>query len=109
MALWNMIVHAHTRSVSKRLFSRMVTLYDHHHFPEKMIEVKPDEDTVRRVANAFRKPGQEEKMLEQKLGKKKVHLEVEIGVFQIVNKDTSTPPLSITWDLLLLPIILLHS
>ena len=46
--------------------------------------------------------------LEQKLGKKKVHLEVEIGVFQIVNEDTSTPPYS-TWDLLLLPIILLHS
>ncbi|XLR20799.1 hypothetical protein S83_048711 [Arachis hypogaea] len=61
MALWNMIVHAHTCSVSKRLFSRMVTLYDHHHLPKKMIEVKPDEDTVRRVANAFRKLGQEEK------------------------------------------------
>ncbi|XP_072086217.1 pentatricopeptide repeat-containing protein At4g18975, chloroplastic [Arachis hypogaea] len=69
-SLWNMIVHAHTRSVSKRLFSRMVTLYDHHHLPEKIIEifadmeelqVKPDEDTVRRVANAFRKLGQEEK------------------------------------------------
>ncbi|KAL1336015.1 hypothetical protein HN51_030433 [Arachis hypogaea] len=68
-SLWNMIVHAHTLSVSKRLFSRMVTLYDHHHLPEKMIEifadmeelqVKPDEDTVRRVANAFRKLGQEE-------------------------------------------------
>ncbi|XLS58842.1 hypothetical protein HN51_008597 [Arachis hypogaea] len=61
MALWNMIVHAHTRSVSKRLFSRMVTLYDHHHLLEKMIEVKPDKDTIRRVANAFRKLGQEEK------------------------------------------------
>ncbi|KAL4274590.1 hypothetical protein AHAS_Ahas20G0022400 [Arachis hypogaea] len=69
-SLWDMIVHAHTRSVSKRLFSRMITLYDHHHLPEKIIEifadmeelqVKPDEDTVRRVANAFRKLGQEEK------------------------------------------------
>ncbi|MED6155129.1 hypothetical protein PIB30_002332 [Stylosanthes scabra] len=69
-SLWNMIVHAHTRSVSKRLFSRMIALYDHHHLPEKIIEifadmeelqVKPDEDTVRRVASAFRKLGQEEK------------------------------------------------
>ncbi|XLS52321.1 hypothetical protein HN51_012998 [Arachis hypogaea] len=39
----------------------MVTLYDHHHLPEKMVEVKPDEDTIKRVANAFRKLGQEEK------------------------------------------------
>ncbi|XLS61463.1 hypothetical protein HN51_015691 [Arachis hypogaea] len=74
MALWNMIVHAHTRSVSKRLFSRMVTLYDHHHFPEKMIEI-------------FCRHGG---VAEQKLGKKKVHLKVEIGVFQIVNDQYTT-------------------
>ncbi|KAK4259490.1 hypothetical protein QN277_005815 [Acacia crassicarpa] len=69
-SLWNMIVHAHTRSVSKRLFSRMIALYDHHYMPDKIIEVfadmeelqiKPDEDTVSRVARAFRELGQEER------------------------------------------------
>lgn len=38
-SLWNMIIHAHTRSVSKKLFSRMITLYDHHNIPDKIIEV----------------------------------------------------------------------
>ncbi|KAF7840386.1 pentatricopeptide repeat-containing protein [Senna tora] len=69
-SFWNMIIHAHTRSVSKRLFSRMIALYDHHNMPDKIIEVfadmeelrvKPDEDTVRRVARSFGKLGQEEK------------------------------------------------
>ncbi|KAF6173972.1 hypothetical protein GIB67_039923 [Kingdonia uniflora] len=69
-SLWNMILHTHTRSVSKRLFSRMISLYDHHEMTNKIIEVfadmeelgvKPDEDTFRRVACAFQKLGQEEK------------------------------------------------
>ncbi|XP_045825179.1 pentatricopeptide repeat-containing protein At4g18975, chloroplastic isoform X1 [Trifolium pratense] len=69
-SLWNMIIHAHTRSVSKRLFSRMISLYDHHNLPDKIVEVfadmeelrvKPDEDTVRKVTSAFKKLGQEEK------------------------------------------------
>ncbi|XP_054777747.1 pentatricopeptide repeat-containing protein At4g18975, chloroplastic isoform X2 [Prosopis cineraria] len=69
-SLWNMIIRACTRSVSKRLFSRMIALYDHHYMPDKIIEVfadmeelrvKPDEDTVRRVARAFGELGQEEK------------------------------------------------
>ncbi|KAF9589658.1 hypothetical protein IFM89_026792 [Coptis chinensis] len=76
-SLWNMIVHMHTRSVSKRLFSRMITLYDHHSMPAKIIEVfadmeelgvKPGEDTTRRVAHAFPKLGDEGK---QKLVLKK--------------------------------------
>ncbi|WMV15735.1 hypothetical protein MTR67_009120 [Solanum verrucosum] len=67
--LWNMILHTSTRSVSKRLFSRMISLYDHHHVPDKIVEVfadmeelgvKPDEDTVRRVARAFQMLGQED-------------------------------------------------
>ncbi|KAL2980033.1 hypothetical protein AAZX31_13G204900 [Glycine max] len=54
---WNMIIHAHIRS-------------DHHNMLDKIIEVfadmeelrvKPDEDTVRRVARAFRELGEEEK------------------------------------------------
>ncbi|GAU12735.1 hypothetical protein TSUD_122270 [Trifolium subterraneum] len=69
-SLWNMIIHAHTRSVSKRLFSRMISLYDHHDLPDKIVEVfadmeelrvKPDEDTVKKVTSAFKKLGQEEK------------------------------------------------
>ncbi|KAI3456088.1 hypothetical protein Pfo_012751 [Paulownia fortunei] len=68
--LWNMILHAHNRSISKRLFSRMISLYDHHNVPNKVIEVfadmeelgvKPDEDTVKRVAQAFEVLGQEDK------------------------------------------------
>ncbi|KAH0985469.1 hypothetical protein GBA52_012646 [Prunus armeniaca] len=68
-SLWNMILHTHTRSISKRLFSRMISLYDHHDKQNKIIEVfadmeelgvKPDEDTVRRVARAFKELGQEE-------------------------------------------------
>ncbi|KAF8365017.1 hypothetical protein HHK36_032982 [Tetracentron sinense] len=76
-SLWNRILLMHTRSVSKRLFSRMISLYDHHHMPDKIIEVfadmeelgvKPDEDTVRRVEHAFQKLGEEDK---QKLVLKK--------------------------------------
>lgn len=76
-SLWNMIVGTHTRSVSKRLFSRMISLYDHHDLPNKIIEVftdmeelgvKPDEDSVRKVARAFCKLGDEGK---QKLVLKK--------------------------------------
>lgn len=37
--LWNMILHAHDRSISKRLFSRMISVYDHHNMPIKVIEV----------------------------------------------------------------------
>lgn len=38
-SLWNMILHTHTRSISKRLFSRMISLYDHHNMPDELIEV----------------------------------------------------------------------
>ena len=38
-ALWNMILHTHKRSISKRLFSRMISLYDHHDMKDKIIEV----------------------------------------------------------------------
>ncbi|XAR73476.1 hypothetical protein NMG60_11007456 [Bertholletia excelsa] len=80
-SLWNMILHTHTRSISRRLFSRMISLYDHHNMLDKIIEVfadmeeldvKPDEDTVRKVARAFLKLGQEEKrklVLKKHLGK----------------------------------------
>lgn len=38
-SFWNMLLESHTRSVPKRLFSRMIALYDHHHMPEKILEV----------------------------------------------------------------------
>ncbi|KAK4491614.1 hypothetical protein RD792_002369, partial [Penstemon davidsonii] len=68
--LWDTVLNAHNRSISKRLFSRMISLYDHHNVPNKVIEVfadmeelgvKPDEDTVRRIARAFKVLGQEDK------------------------------------------------
>ncbi|KAJ0983429.1 hypothetical protein J5N97_011684 [Dioscorea zingiberensis] len=79
--IWNMILQTHTRSVSKRLFSRMIALYDHHHMAEKILEVftdmeelgvKPDEDTVTRVGRAFEILGQtdEKKVLIKKYQKK---------------------------------------
>ncbi|XP_022139303.1 pentatricopeptide repeat-containing protein At4g18975, chloroplastic isoform X2 [Momordica charantia] len=75
-SLWNMILHTHTRSISKQLFSRMISLYDHHDLQDKIfadmeeLGVKPDEDTVRRVARAFQKLGQEEnrKMVHKRYG-----------------------------------------
>ncbi len=39
-SFWNMILHVHTRSISKRLFSRMISLYDHHNMQDKIIEVR---------------------------------------------------------------------
>jgi pentatricopeptide repeat protein len=70
-SLWDMILHTHTRSISKQLFSRIISLYAHHSMPEKLIEVfgdmeelgvKPDEDTVKKIAFAFKKIGQDDKM-----------------------------------------------
>ncbi|KAH6779059.1 Pentatricopeptide repeat superfamily protein [Perilla frutescens var. hirtella] len=69
--LWDMILRAHDRSISKRLFSRMISLYDHHNLPNNVIEVfadmeelgvKPDEDTVRRIGRAFEQLGKEGKL-----------------------------------------------
>ncbi|CAM8985850.1 unnamed protein product [Rhodiola kirilowii] len=69
-SLWNMILHTHTRSISKQLFSRMISLYDHHDMQDKLIEVfadmeelgiKPDEDTTRRISQAFKNMGQDDK------------------------------------------------
>ncbi|KAL1224757.1 Pentatricopeptide repeat-containing protein [Cardamine amara subsp. amara] len=69
-SLWNMILHTHSRSIPRRLFARMIALYAHHDLHDKVIEVfadmeelkvRPDEDTARRVARAFRELGQEEK------------------------------------------------
>ncbi|KAL8234274.1 hypothetical protein R6Q59_020374 [Mikania micrantha] len=69
-SFWNMILYTHERSVSRRLFSRMISMYAHHNMPDNIIEVfadmeelgvKPDEDTVRKVARAFKTVGEMEK------------------------------------------------
>ncbi|TYJ49777.1 hypothetical protein E1A91_A01G158900v1 [Gossypium mustelinum] len=38
-SLWNIVLHTHNRSISKRLFSRMISLFDHHSMPNKIIKV----------------------------------------------------------------------
>ncbi|GAB2239919.1 hypothetical protein Droror1_Dr00020437 [Drosera rotundifolia] len=53
-SLWNMILLTHRHSVSKQLFSRMITLYDHNSITEKIVETK----TLRRIARAFDELGQ---------------------------------------------------
>nr|KAJ0203715.1 hypothetical protein LSAT_V11C500236320 [Lactuca sativa] len=69
-SFWNMILHTHERSISKRLFSRIISIYAHHNMPQNIIEVfadmeelgvKPDEDTTRKVARAFQIVGEKEK------------------------------------------------
>ncbi|MBA0630107.1 hypothetical protein Godav_002235 [Gossypium davidsonii] len=37
-SLWNTVLHTHSRSISKRLFSRMISVFDHHSMPNKIIE-----------------------------------------------------------------------
>lgn len=69
-SIWNTIVQTHTRSVPKRLFSRMILMYDSRHLPDKVLKiyadmeelgVHPDEDTTRRIGRAFVTLGQEDK------------------------------------------------
>ncbi|TVU38693.1 hypothetical protein EJB05_12077, partial [Eragrostis curvula] len=69
-SIWSTIIHTHTRSVPKRLFSRMILMYDIRNRPDKVLEiyadmeelgVRPDEDTTRRIGKAFVSLGQEDK------------------------------------------------
>ncbi|KAF0905191.1 hypothetical protein E2562_000984 [Oryza meyeriana var. granulata] len=69
-SIWNTIRQTHTRSVPKRLFSRMILIHDCRHCPDKVLEiyadmeelgVQPDEDTTRRIGRAFATLGQEDK------------------------------------------------
>lgn len=41
-SIWNNIIQTHTRSVPKRLFSRMILIYDTRHCPDKVLEVVSD-------------------------------------------------------------------
>jgi hypothetical protein len=38
-SVWNTVIQTHTRSVPKRLFSRMILIYDIHQRPDKVLEV----------------------------------------------------------------------
>ncbi|WVZ66259.1 hypothetical protein U9M48_015506 [Paspalum notatum var. saurae] len=69
-SIWNTVIETHTRSVPKRLFSRMILMYDIRQRPDKILEVfadmeelgvRPDEDTARWIGSAFVAFGQEEK------------------------------------------------
>ncbi|KAL6567333.1 hypothetical protein OROGR_001001 [Orobanche gracilis] len=65
--LWNMILHTYNCSISKRLFSRMISLYDHHNVVIEVfadmeeLGMKPDENTVGKIGRAFEVLGQEDK------------------------------------------------
>ena len=37
--VWHRLLETHSRSISRRLFSRMISLYEHHHFSVKILEV----------------------------------------------------------------------
>ncbi|XP_076941149.1 pentatricopeptide repeat-containing protein At4g18975, chloroplastic-like [Bidens hawaiensis] len=89
-SFWNMILHTHQRSISRRLFSRMISLYAHHNMPQCIMEVfadmeelgvMPDEDTVRKVARAFKSVDETDKqrlLLEKYLSKwKYIHFKGE--------------------------------
>lgn len=69
-SIWNTILQTYTRSVPKKLFSRMIQIYNTCHLPDKVLEiyadmeelgVRPDEDTTRRIGRAFATSGQEDK------------------------------------------------
>ncbi|KAK3125286.1 hypothetical protein QOZ80_7BG0602750 [Eleusine coracana subsp. coracana] len=69
-SIWNTIIQTHTRSVPKRLFSRMILMYDIRNRQDKVLEiyadmeelgVRPDEDTTRRIGRAFETKGQNDK------------------------------------------------
>lgn len=68
-SIWDTVIQTHTRSVPRRLFSRMILMYDIRHCPDKVLEVfgdmeelgvRPDEDTARRIGRAFVATGQGE-------------------------------------------------
>ena len=37
--VWHRLLETHSRSISRRLFSRMISLYEHHHLSVKILEV----------------------------------------------------------------------
>jgi pentatricopeptide repeat protein len=41
-SVWNTIIETHTRSVPKKLFSRMIQIYNTCHLPDKVLEVRFD-------------------------------------------------------------------
>ncbi|KAJ3705190.1 hypothetical protein LUZ61_008895 [Rhynchospora tenuis] len=69
--VYNKVIEENTRSTPKRLFSRMISMYDHHRLPHKILEVfadmeefgiHPDGDTTWRIARALVKSKQPEKV-----------------------------------------------
>ncbi|KAJ4745381.1 Pentatricopeptide repeat (PPR) superfamily protein [Rhynchospora pubera] len=69
--VYNKVIKDYTRSTPKRLFSRMISMYDYHHLPHKILEVFadmeefgicPDSDTTWRIGRALVKLNQPEKV-----------------------------------------------
>ncbi|KAJ4760823.1 Pentatricopeptide repeat (PPR) superfamily protein [Rhynchospora pubera] len=79
--VYNKVIKDYTRSTPKRLFSRMVSMYDHHHLPHKILEVfadmeefgiRPDGDTTWRIGRALvqlKQPEKVKQLLEKYLTK----------------------------------------
>lgn len=97
-ALWDIICQKHTRSVPRMLFSRMISMYERHNMPQKILEVftdmeelgvKPDEGTMKKVAHAFSRLGLEDKQNEvlRKYGPKWKYLRFNGEQVRIRAKD----------------------
>jgi hypothetical protein len=53
-SIWNTIIQTYTRSVPKKLFSRMIQIYNARHLPDKVLEVKFDLFSY--LSRRFRQP-----------------------------------------------------
>ncbi|KAJ1700806.1 hypothetical protein LUZ63_000585 [Rhynchospora breviuscula] len=69
--VYNKVIEDNTRSTAKRIFGRMISMYDHHNLPHKILEVfadmeefgiHPDSDTTWRIGRALAKSKQPEKV-----------------------------------------------
>eukprot|EP00249_Psilotum_nudum_P008656 c21427_g1_i1 orf=1-429(+) len=72
-ALWKQLIMKYARSVPRAMFRRMITMYDKHAMPEKLlkvfaqmeeVDVKPDEFIMKRVAQIYEKMEMKDKMEE---------------------------------------------
>ncbi|KAH9323322.1 hypothetical protein KI387_017961, partial [Taxus chinensis] len=68
--LWDIISLKHSRAIPRMLFSRMISMYEKHNMPGKLLEIftdmeeldiKPDEGTSKKVAYALQRMGFEDK------------------------------------------------
>ncbi|XP_059063476.1 pentatricopeptide repeat-containing protein At4g18975, chloroplastic isoform X2 [Cryptomeria japonica] len=69
-ALWDIISSKYSRSIPKMLFSRMISMYEKHNMPGRLLEIfmdmeeldiRPDETTLKKVGYAFLRMGFKDK------------------------------------------------